>query len=899
MKGKRRSRITAKRKISTSRSNSRKMEQNDTPENQDTKISTRSSFGTNRTNSLEKETSEKCGISEVEINANVESGTRRNSRNSQMTTTEKNTYSSKTTGSSTIQTRRSASQNMRDSKETTGDSKKMKNYVVTRSVSSKRENMKSNKNVDAEKIFTDVDGNTLSLAAESEHNSNVNTIDAADNAEASPRSRESPSSPPHSHNKDTGKRESKKRERKEVDTYKILAREGEDTIKRQKRQDRKTNNRSEEMYVPNDESNAQLSKEKMDKHVDKGKEMKKEGRVLRGRRETVVTEKEKRGRGHGHGYYGYAQQYYGDTEQRNTSIHTSKDVEEADDNYAKTVKYNDKHKYSANAVAVEKEKGREKRREKHHNTNGMEKTVERGRRSHVKPEGEGFIKKMDKHTTSAHEGRTIREGKEELTTKRGKAVSGIDKKEMATAEVQYKTNKLEGNAKWASEVASTEKGSCSKGKQEGREEKEKAEKNIGKENELENENDDLLKSSYIKNGRVLRNLNRHNVANDNTRTSIPRNTRNEKNEVFLSNIITNRRKRKNAEDTHPADAAEYEKNKHHANANNALTNNATKRKTKKGKRTTRRGAGNTKSVAIKVSTRTTNARNANTTAGKTNAAVSLPHEKRGNNHVTVNTSEATEERQKQRGSGAPNYTNHSGKVNVATVTDPYNQPVSHCTRFRERQTVQLEEPEQKKRKKRVTEEGSKESSKINVGENYQVQTLPTFFLCRPELMYDACDNSDSDGEDQQCFDCAGLPCHCKSGEPKLVYSPLMLERVKERCLKSRGYHKCVKNEMELSAYVQECAKSWKTNTDEWIPFSPEYAYKLLHYANYDPLKAISLMKSRDFSFRKVLDPPTRKYQNKWKPKDKREHLSKSPFPSPLTIRNYLSKRHHNSGYHLR
>ncbi|ANQ08547.1 Uncharacterized protein PCOAH_00029640 [Plasmodium coatneyi] len=230
-----------------------------------------------------------------------------------------------------------------------------------------------------------------------------------------------------------------------------------------------------------------------------------------------------------------------------------------------------------------------------------------------------------------------------------------------------------------------------------------------------------------------------------------------------------------------------------------------------------------------------------------------------------------------------------------------NESSSHNygARYNEDYSEEENYGEPKKRKKRVTEEGSKESSKINVGNNYQVPKLPNFFLCRSELMYRNYEAVEETNNDQVCLTCSGLPCHCRVGEATLVYSPVMLERVRDKCLKSRGYHKCIKNEIELSAYVQECAKSWKSNIDEWVPFSPEYAYKLLHYANYDPHKAISIMKSSEFSFRKIMDPPTRKYQNKWKPKDKREHISKNPFPSPLTIRTYLSKRHHISGYHLR
>ncbi|KYO01598.1 conserved protein, unknown function [Plasmodium reichenowi] len=255
-----------------------------------------------------------------------------------------------------------------------------------------------------------------------------------------------------------------------------------------------------------------------------------------------------------------------------------------------------------------------------------------------------------------------------------------------------------------------------------------------------------------------------------------------------------------------------------------------------------------------------------------------------------------------KNSTTTNFTNRHSRVtfnnnNEGTYYAGHNNNTS--TSHGNRHNDPHEEAEPKKgKKKRVTEEGSKESGKINVGDSYQVSNLPNFFLCRSELMYKNYDTQENTN-DQMCLSCSGLPCHCKVGEATLVYSPIMLERVRERCLKNRGYHKCVKNEIELSAYVQECAKSWKSNIDEWVPFSPEYAYKLLHYANYDPHKAISIMKSSEFSFRKIMDPPTRKYQNKWKPKDKREHISKNPFPSPLTIRTYLSKRHHNSGYHLR
>lgn len=893
MKRKRKSRGNAIRRNSANKNSLRKVDQNGTTESQEKKVNTRFSAGMNRTNSLEKETTENFENFERGVINNVEIGTKRNSRNIQIGATEKNVYNNDSNNnndnndnavSSAVHTRRSTPHNMRGNKEVDGDTKKMKDYVVTRSVSSKRESLKSNKNVNLEKDFADTTENAELLKMESQQGSNINS-NVDEYSEVASKSKDTANVHPYSQNKETGKRESKKRERKEDDTYKTYIKE-KDVVNKQRRQDRKTNHMDDEIYAPNNETTAQLNKEQVDKNIEKSREMKKEGRVLRGRKETHTAEKEKRGRGH----YSYGQSYYNEADKKNVNVSYTKDGGEVEGNYEQSKDMSDAHKYNGDVVVIEKEKSRDRRREKQNNVNAnVEKPVERTRKQQMKSEADGVTKKNDKASSGVHDGRDIKENGEDLT-KRGKSGVGKEKKEM-TVEAQHRVDE---SGKYNGEV-SAGKG-ITKDKHGEKEEKEKLEKGAGKENEIENKDDDLLKSSYIKNGRVLRNLNRYNASNDNNRTNAHRNTRNDKSEVSLCNIITSRRKRKNTEIY--AEAPENEKNKQNVKTNNTA-NNTSRRKTKKGKRNTRKRVTYAANTATKVTTRNTAARNANTGAGKTNAAVSQHNEKRGN-HVAVGTSDVIEEHSRHRGgAGAQNYTNQSGRVNVATATDPYNLPVSHSTRFRERQVAHFEEPEQKKRKKRVTEEGSKESSKINVGENYQVQTLPTFFLCRPELVYNEYDNSDSDDKEEQCFECAGLPCHCRSGEPKLVYSPLMLERVKERCLKSRGYHKCVKNEMELSAYVQECAKLWKTNADEWIPFSPEYAYKLLHYANYDPLKAISIMKSRDFSFRRVLDPPTRKYQNKWKPKDKRDQLSKSPFPSPLTIRNYLSKRHHNSGYHLR
>lgn len=123
-----------------------------------------------------------------------------------------------------------------------------------------------------------------------------------------------------------------------------------------------------------------------------------------------------------------------------------------------------------------------------------------------------------------------------------------------------------------------------------------------------------------------------------------------------------------------------------------------------------------------------------------------------------------------------------------------------------------------------------------------------------------------------------------------------MEKFKRKRI-SEGKLECaIKSEYEMAEFIQHVAKSWKTY-QVWHPFSPEFAYKILHYAEYDPHKAIQLMSDPHFNFNSmyfcylvICDPPTRKYDNKWKPRDRRGQIPSHPYPSPVTLRSYLSRR---------
>lgn len=126
-----------------------------------------------------------------------------------------------------------------------------------------------------------------------------------------------------------------------------------------------------------------------------------------------------------------------------------------------------------------------------------------------------------------------------------------------------------------------------------------------------------------------------------------------------------------------------------------------------------------------------------------------------------------------------------------------------------------------------------------------------------------------------------------------MYSPYQLERIRVRKLQEGCFDNVIKNEYELAEFIQLCAKNWK-NCPGWHPFSPEFAYKILHFADYDPKKALKIMSDPGFNFACVCDPPTRRYDNKWKPKDRRGQAPTSPYPPPVTLRGYLLRRHHTT-----
>ncbi|SBT71510.1 phd finger protein, putative [Plasmodium malariae] len=165
--------------------------------------------------------------------------------------------------------------------------------------------------------------------------------------------------------------------------------------------------------------------------------------------------------------------------------------------------------------------------------------------------------------------------------------------------------------------------------------------------------------------------------------------------------------------------------------------------------------------------------------------------------------------------------------------------------------------EEKKEKVKQKSEGSNYTGQINVGENYQVSNVSTFFL-----------NSHSEKYDEP-------------NKSELVYSPYLLERMKESYLSEGQYELVIKNDYELSIFIKELAKNWKCQLG-WHPFTPEYAFKILHRVDYNPRRAIELLK-------KICDPPIRKYENKWRPRDKRGQISDSPYPSSELLQSYIKR----------
>ncbi|PFH31140.1 hypothetical protein BESB_030140 [Besnoitia besnoiti] len=181
------------------------------------------------------------------------------------------------------------------------------------------------------------------------------------------------------------------------------------------------------------------------------------------------------------------------------------------------------------------------------------------------------------------------------------------------------------------------------------------------------------------------------------------------------------------------------------------------------------------------------------------------------------------------------------------------------------------------------DEGTTRSTTVHVGPNHQVPALPAFFL-------------DSSCWPRPPADTVLDP----SLTARLVYSPSALERIKLRREQEGRQDRSISCDADMTAFVKACSQNWKTRPG-WQPFSPEFAYKILHYAGYDPVRALHIMNDPQFSFRDVCDPPLRKYDNKWKPKDRRGLIAATPYPPPISARGSLARRHHRdvSGYSLR
>eukprot|EP01069_Polyplicarium_translucidae_P012408 Polyplicarium_translucidae@DN5171_c0_g1_i1.p1 len=81
---------------------------------------------------------------------------------------------------------------------------------------------------------------------------------------------------------------------------------------------------------------------------------------------------------------------------------------------------------------------------------------------------------------------------------------------------------------------------------------------------------------------------------------------------------------------------------------------------------------------------------------------------------------------------------------------------------------------------------------------------------------------------------------------------------------------------ELNRYQQLCEDSWPV-TCAW-PYSPEWAFKLLHFADFDFEVALAILEDSHFSLKEICDFPCRPYMNKWKPTDRRGHIPSTPFP---------------------
>lgn len=196
------------------------------------------------------------------------------------------------------------------------------------------------------------------------------------------------------------------------------------------------------------------------------------------------------------------------------------------------------------------------------------------------------------------------------------------------------------------------------------------------------------------------------------------------------------------------------------------------------------------------------------------------------------------------------------------------------------------------------DEGSRRRHAVPVGPKHQVPSLPLFFL------------ESAAGGGSFCAECrggseaglgVGVPVLDPSLTAKLVYSPSSLERVRRMRVAEGLSERAICSEEDLDAFLQRCSRLWKGSRPGWQPFSPEFAFKLLHQAAYDPQRALEMLEDPHFCFQQICDAPVRRYDNKWRPKDRRGVIAPTPYPPPVSLRGYLSRRQYRelSGYSLR
>ncbi|PHJ23904.1 hypothetical protein CSUI_002248 [Cystoisospora suis] len=170
--------------------------------------------------------------------------------------------------------------------------------------------------------------------------------------------------------------------------------------------------------------------------------------------------------------------------------------------------------------------------------------------------------------------------------------------------------------------------------------------------------------------------------------------------------------------------------------------------------------------------------------------------------------------------------------------------------------------------------------KVNIGPRHQVPAVPPFFLDSSCVW---------DGHPDTLVGCESVYANDDDETARLVYSPYAMQRVHRKRLAEGAEGRTITTAEDMNNFIQRVAENWSSKSG-WQPFSPEYAFKLLHFAGYDPHRAIRIMKDPSFSFIAICDPPQRRYDNKWRPKDRRGQIGTNPFPSPLTLRAYLAKR---------